>query len=45
MRRGAGKADEGIADGPFCEDLEIMAQEELGRVEAVLGPEVLNADC
>ena len=41
----AHKVDEGVAAGPVCEDLELMAQQELGKVVAVLGTEVLNRDC
>jgi len=41
----AGIADEGINVGAVCEDLELMAHEELTRVMAVLGTEVLNRDC
>jgi hypothetical protein len=37
--------DEGIDRGGVCEDLELMAQEEMGKVMAVLGTDVLNRDC
>jgi len=39
------KAEDGFAAGSVCEDLELMAQEEMGKVVAVLGNEVLNRDC
>lgn len=37
--------DDGIAVGAFCADLEMMAQEELTKVQEVLGVEVLDRDC
>jgi len=45
MQSIAHRADEGVAPGPFCEDLELMAQEELGKVAATLGTEVLDRAC
>ncbi|WP_428660451.1 hypothetical protein [Reyranella sp.] len=45
MQTIARNADDGIDVGSICEDLELMAQEEMTKVMAVLGTEVLNRDC
>ena len=38
-------SDEFPGRGSSCATLEVMAAEELGKVVAVLGTEVLNRDC
>ena len=35
----------GISIGSVCQDIELMAHEELTRVVAVLGTDVLNREC
>ena len=41
----AAKGDEGVCVGAVCEELELMAQVEMGKVIAALGTEVFNRDC
>ncbi|WP_428665089.1 hypothetical protein [Reyranella sp.] len=41
----AAKADDGFSAGAICEDLELMAQEELTKVAAALGTDVLDRAC
>ncbi|MPZ33030.1 MAG: hypothetical protein GEV13_18905 [Rhodospirillales bacterium] len=41
----ADKGGDGFDVGATCEHLEMMAQEEMGKVVAALGKEVLDKDC
>ncbi|WP_428673815.1 hypothetical protein [Reyranella sp.] len=45
MQSIARNADDGFDVGSVCEELELMAQEELGKITAVLGTEVLDRRC